>query len=149
MFAEAKLVGGLGLAAALLFGYQQQMAKARDAGQQQCTIDTIAEQSRLAGRANIRNQEIVDAYRKEAALAADAAAAGRHELDRVRAAAAARGAASSPTGSAGGTDDEAGALRRLLVEGAELVEEGRRRVGELSAKVIALQEKVSECTASP
>jgi hypothetical protein len=68
----------------------------------------------------------------------------RGDLERLRLAASA--VAPDPSASAAGCSDDGrlSSLARLLTEGADLVEEGGRRVEQLAAEKAALQRHVAE-----
>lgn len=87
IFAEAKLLAGLGLAAGLLFTYQWKLHQAREEGRQECRDAALAEYkensddlARIAARARADS----------ARLSADAGAA-RSAADRLRGAVAGSG----------------------------------------------------------
>ncbi len=105
IFAEAKLLAGLGLAAGLLFTYQWKLHQAREEGRQECRDAALAEYkensndlARIAARARADS----------ARLSADAGAA-RSAADRLRGAVAGSGLvirSAAARGSEAATDTE-------------------------------------------
>jgi hypothetical protein len=108
-------------------------------------LEVVAEASRLRQQAATRNAERNDHATNQALARAHAAALGaRGDLERLRIAAAA--VAPDPAASAAGCSDDGrlGRLARLLTEGADLVEEGGRRVEQLAAEKAALQRHAAD-----
>jgi len=108
-------------------------------------LEVAAESARLRQKAATQSaerndRETTDALRKAHAAAMDA----RGDLERLRLAASA--VAPDPSASAAGCSDDGrlSSLARLLTEGADLVEEGGRRVEQLAAEKAALQRHVAE-----
>jgi hypothetical protein len=142
-----RLVGAVALAAAVAGLAFKVLRDEREKGRAevraeyaQTEQEARAEHERLRIRAESRQKEIYDDYRNQAAVEAARSAAARSELERVRNASTALSRRPAPGEAAVACRaDDAGTLRGLLVEGAELVEEGRRRLGSASAKVAALQ----------
>ncbi len=87
IFAEAKLLAGLGLAAGLLFAYQWKLHQAREEGRQECRDAALAEYRENSDElARIASRARADSAR----LSADAGAA-RSAADRLRGAVAGSG----------------------------------------------------------
>lgn len=108
-------------------------------------IEAAAEESRLRQQAATRNAERNDHATTQALRRAHAAALdARGDLERLRIAAGA--AAADTAASAAGCSDDGrlGRLARLLTEGADLAEEGGRRVEQLAAEKSALQRHAAE-----
>jgi hypothetical protein len=142
-----RLVGAVALAAAVAGLAFKVLHDEREKGRAevraeyaQTEQEARSEFERLRFQAEHRQKEIYDDYRNQAAVESARSAAARSELERVRNAAHAIGRPAPPgEATVACRADDAGTLRGLLVEGAELVEEGRRRLGSASAKVAALQ----------
>lgn len=108
-------------------------------------IESAAEVSRLRQQAATKAAERNDHATTQALARAHAAALdARGDLERLRLAAGA--AAADPAASAAGCSDDGrlGRLARLLTEGADLAEEGGRRVEQLAAEKAALQRHATE-----
>lgn len=103
-------------------------------------IEAAAETSRLRQQAATKAAERNDRETSTALARAHAAALdARSNLERLRLAAGA--VAPGPAASAAGCSDDGrlGRLAQLLTEGADLAEEGGRRVEQLAAEKAALQ----------
>lgn len=97
------------------------------------------ELERQASRANAK---VDDDYTAKIRAANASAAVTRTQLDRLRSAVADLPAVAEAPSCFDGERDAT--LRRLLAEGAGLVQEGNERVGSLTAKVGSLQSYVTE-----
>lgn len=112
IFAEAKLLAGLGLAAALLFAYQWKLHQAREEGRQECRDAAAAEYrensdelSRIAARTRANAPR----------LAADAGAA-RSAADRLRGAVAGSGLRIRPAAASGSAAEPVSETERVSAE---------------------------------
>ena len=158
MFAEAKLFAGLGLLAALWFGYEWQMHKAKESGRAECqalyaqaAAEGRDENRRIEIKAQARAGSIYDGYRKKAQASDARAAASDTQLDELRNALATPSAAtpSDPSASSGTDDTRDTLVRGFLVEAARLAEEGNRGFARAAAKADALQEYIREVCVRP
>ena len=112
IFAEAKLLAGLGLAAGLLFTYQWKLHQAREEGRQECRDAALAEyKENSRALTQIAEKSRADSAR----LSADAGAA-RSAADRLRGAVAGSGLRIRPAAAGGGDAQPVPETARLSAE---------------------------------
>lgn len=108
-------------------------------------IEAAAEVSRLRQQAATKAAERNDHATTQALARAHAAALdARGDLERLRLAAGSATAELASSAAGCGDDGRLAIFARLLTEGAELVEEGGRRVEELAQQKAALQRHAAE-----
>jgi len=132
-------------AMAVGFGAAWKTQEWRHGAARAAEIEAAAEVSRLRQQAATKAAERNDHATTQALARAHAAALdARGDLERLRFAAGA--AAADHAASAAGCSDDGrlSRLARLLTEGADLAEEGGRRVEQLAAEKAALQRHATE-----